>query len=172
MCGARVESNGIAGRRATGSRYWVWDVGCGRLPVGIYLCDASGTSEPSDSDSAIVDSLRLALSSSPTILSADVTTGHIGDSVERPLTAEINHVALCPLGGAATRWYLCAGHGPGLVFSAGSGQVDSVANSCPLCGCLCRQFLGCACEYAHHPLDRSTRPGRRIRLRGEPHVQE
>lgn len=81
--------------------------------------------------------------------------------------AETSHVDLCPLGGGGTRWYLCGEHGPGLVFQAGCGRVDSVANSCPLCGRLCRPFVGCACEYALHPLHREARPGRRIRLRSE-----
>lgn len=77
------------------------------------------------------------------------------------------HMHLCPLGNGGTRWYLCDGHGPGVVFQAGSGLLDSVANSCPLCGSLSVQFHGCACEHALHPLDRAARPGRRIRRRSK-----
>ncbi len=80
---------------------------------------------------------------------------------------ESRHVDLCPKGGAATRWYLCRRHTQGLIFRAGSGRSDSVANSCPVCGGLSARYSGCTCEYAAFPLDRAERPGRRI-LRKDP----
>ena len=72
------------------------------------------------------------------------------------------HADTCPHGLGKTRWYVCRGHDKGVVFQAGSGQLDSVANSCPLCGGFSAEFTGCACTYSAHPLDRSARPGRRV----------
>lgn len=76
------------------------------------------------------------------------------------------HSELCPLGHGGTRWYSCRRHDRHLVFPAGLGKMDAVANSCPLCGSLCNPYVGCACPHSTEILDRSTRPGRPIRVRG------
>lgn len=94
---------------------------------------------------------------------AMLSTNSNSDSTESPDRSV--HVELCPEGGRATRWYLCRQHPQAFVFQADSGQVDSVANSCPVCGSLCSMFTGCTCDYASHPLDRASRPGRQIRRR-------
>ena len=73
------------------------------------------------------------------------------------------HVRLCPLGDAAVRWYLCTRHERSVLFVAGSGRVDAVANSCPLCGNYGSIFRGCACSHADNLLDRSERPARRLK---------
>ncbi len=88
----------------------------------------------------------------------------VEDPEDDPLDRQ-RHVSLCPLGRGSTRWYVCRRHPQALVFQAGSGQLDSVANSCPVCGGLSSRFTDCACDFAPHPLDRASRPGRRIRRR-------
>ena len=119
------------------------------------------------SDSVEVVGSRTGLDSTQSLSPADIVPGSSGGAVDSNPVADHSHTDLCPLGGAATRWYLCVRHGAGLVFCAGSGRVDSVANSCPLCGHLSGPFAGCACEYARNLLDRSARPGRRVRSRRE-----
>jgi hypothetical protein len=74
------------------------------------------------------------------------------------------HHRLCPLGGGETRWYICVLHDPSVVFQAGSGHLDAIANSCPRCARLSRSFIGCACEEAASVVDRERRKGRRVRL--------
>lgn len=118
----------------------------------------------SGADSGHVDNDSVAIRSQSSGSADDYPTpdspeinGHA--QVEEPNPA---HDELCPLGAAKTRWYLCKRHPLGVVFRAGSGRLDSVANSCPACGALSVQFQGCACEYVPHPLDRVKRPGRRI----------
>lgn len=100
------------------------------------------------------------------VTDAKLSASSNSDSTELP--EPLVHVELCPEGGGATRWYLCRQHPQALVFQAGSGQVDSVANSCPVCGNLCSVFTGCTCKHASHPLDRASRPGRQIRRRVAP----
>lgn len=128
--------------------------------------DASGIEISSESS---IDTRRFlsSVSSLPTAIvehSAN-PTADLEPSTEH---AEAPHEDLCPLGAAETRWYLCRWHGPGLVFQAGSGHVDAVANSCPLCARFCGPFHGCACEYSRNLLNSAERPGRRIRIRQRP----
>jgi hypothetical protein len=77
-----------------------------------------------------------------------------------------SHSELCPLGRGATRWFSCGRHNRVVVFPAGLGKMDFVANSCPLCSSLCSSYIGCVCPHSVDMLDRSSRPGRPIRIRG------
>ena len=76
-----------------------------------------------------------------------------------------SHSELCPLGQGGTRWYSCRHHSRNLIFPASLGKLDSIANSCPLCGSLGGPYLGCACPHSAAILDRSSRPGRPVRIR-------
>lgn len=110
------------------------------------------------------EGLHSSVSDVPVNLASFARTGT--DSSSRSGSVDTpEHVDLCPVGGGGTRWYLCRQHPQALVFQAGSGRVDSVANSCPVCGNLSALFTNCTCEYAPHPLDRASRPGRQIRRR-------
>lgn len=74
------------------------------------------------------------------------------------------HHRLCPLGGGETRWYACAIHDPVIIFQAGSGYLDAIANSCPRCARLSRSYLGCACDHVGSQISRERRVGKKVEL--------
>lgn len=79
-------------------------------------------------------------------------------------SADRIHHRLCPLGGGETRWYACAIHDPVIIFQAGSGYLDAIANSCPRCARLSRSYLGCACDHVGSQISRERRVGRKVEL--------